>query len=213
MPRSTQTENPGRDYGGESAGERDARRRRQLLDAGVHLFGTVGFRATTVRSLCAEAHVAFRNFYDYFDSLEDVLIAVYKECNARLMGAVIEAVGPIKEGMEIDDAAARGLEAFFSTVEDRELARVVWFEVLGVSDEVDQVYHENLKVFAKYLESLIEAWRPNASTPERRELLAITAVGGLSNLAMVWAMDGYDHARSEVVATGQQLIVSVASGL
>jgi len=203
----------GRSYGGESAAERDARRKRQLLDAGFRCFGTAGFRATTVRTLCADAHVAYRNFYDHFDSLEDVLLAVYAECNERLMTAVVSAVGPIEEGMEIADAAARGLDAYFATVEDRPLARIVWFEVLGVSARVDVAYREVLRAFANYLEALTHAWRPGSSTPERRELLAITVVGGLSNLAMVWSLDGYEPARSEVVGAGQQLILSIGAGL
>jgi AcrR family transcriptional regulator len=205
--------NSARSYGGESAVERDDRRRRQLLDAGIRCFGTAGFRATTVRSLCAEAHVAYRNFYEYFGSMEDLLIAVYLECNEELMAAVVAAVGPIEEGMEIDAAAERGLNAFFSTVENRALARIIWFEVLGVSPEVDRTYIGNLKAFAKYLEDMIEAWRPGSSTPARRELLAISAIGGLSNLAMVWSASDYEHQRTEVVATGQQLILSIASGL
>jgi AcrR family transcriptional regulator len=53
----------GRSYGGESANDRLARRRRQLLDAGLELFGTTGYRATTVRQLCREARVSDRYFY------------------------------------------------------------------------------------------------------------------------------------------------------
>lgn len=207
------TETAGRSYGGESADERDDRRRRQLLDAGFRCFGTDGFRATTVRGLCADAHVAYRNFYDYFDSLEDVLLEVYRECNQRLMGAVVSAVGPIEEGTEIADAAARGMDAYFAIVEDRLLARIVWFEVLGVSDRVDRAYRDMLGAFAKYLETLVETWRPGSSTPIRRELLSVTAVGGLSHLAVVWTLDDYGQERSEVAAAGQQLILSIASGI
>ena len=65
----------GRTYGGESADDRLTRRRRQLLDAGLELFGTAGYRATTVRQLCREAKVSDRYFYEQFDSTEDLLLA------------------------------------------------------------------------------------------------------------------------------------------
>ncbi|MBJ7353180.1 MAG: helix-turn-helix transcriptional regulator, partial [Rhodococcus sp.] len=64
---STVSEAAGRAYGGESAADRDDRRRRQLLDAGLRVFGSVGYRAATVRGLCREAKIADRHFYQYFD--------------------------------------------------------------------------------------------------------------------------------------------------
>lgn len=106
----------GRTYAGESASDRAGRRRRQLLDAGLELFGTAGYRATTVRLLCREARVSDRYFYEQFDSTEDLLVAVYDECTARLEAAALTALGD-GDG-DVGDLARRGLDAFLALVEE-----------------------------------------------------------------------------------------------
>lgn len=97
----------GRTYGGESADDRLTRRRRQLLDAGLELFGTAGYRATTVRQLCREPKVSDRYFYEQFDSTEDLLLAVYDECTRALEEAALAALGD--RGDEVLDLGQRGL--------------------------------------------------------------------------------------------------------
>ena len=82
----------GRTYGGRSADERHALQRRRFLDAGLELFGTIGFRATTVRALCREAGLTDRYFYKNFDHMEACLIAVYTEAIAALERKVVAAL-------------------------------------------------------------------------------------------------------------------------
>ncbi len=82
---------PGRVYGGRSETERRADRRARLLDAGLDLFGTDGWTATTIERLCAAASVATRSFYEEFQGREDLLKAVYEQ----IMSGVLEHVLPL----------------------------------------------------------------------------------------------------------------------
>ena len=50
---------PRRGYGGRSAAERRAERRERLLAAGLELFGTRGYAATSIERLCAAASVSW----------------------------------------------------------------------------------------------------------------------------------------------------------
>lgn len=64
------------------------------MAAGLELFGTVGYRATTVRMLCKQAGLIDRYFYKNFTDTEDLLAAVYTESVDRIEAEVGEAIGP-----------------------------------------------------------------------------------------------------------------------
>lgn len=203
----------GRSYGGESATDRLARRRRQLLDAGLELFGTAGYRATTVRQLCREAKVSDRYFYEQFDSTEDLLLAVYDECTARLEEAAVAALGD--PGDAVQDLARRGLDAFLSVVEsDPRLARVVWFEVLGVSPRVESAYLARMQSFGHLMVAVVDRREGAADVPAvSRELMATTAVGAVTYTVMTWANAGFSPARDHVAATLARFLAGAASAL
>ena len=191
----------GRTYAGESATDRLARRRRQLLDAGLELFGTAGYRATTVRQLCREARVSDRYFYEHFDSTEDLLLAVYDQCTADLEQAALAAVGD-RHG-EVREVAHRGLDAFLAVVEsDPRLARVVWFEVLGVSPRVESAYLARMQSFGHLMVAVVADREGVPQVPAvSRELMATTAVGAVSYTVMTWANAHFAPPRGDVAET------------
>src|ERR1700761_6805201 len=71
------TKTEGRIYGGRSAPQRRAERRERLLDAALELYGTNGFRRTTIPMLCTASGVTARHFYEEFESREALLRALY----------------------------------------------------------------------------------------------------------------------------------------
>jgi AcrR family transcriptional regulator len=203
----------GRSYGGESATDRLARRRRQLLDAGLELFGTAGYRATTVRQLCREARVSDRYFYEQFDSTEDLLLAVYDECTAQLEEAALAGLGDRDDA--VPDLARRGLDAFLAVVEtDPRLARVVWFEVLGVSARVEAAYLARMQSFGHLMVAVVTERDGAADVPEAaRELMATTAVGAVTYTVMTWANAGFSPARDLVAETLARFLGGAATAL
>jgi AcrR family transcriptional regulator len=203
----------GRSYGGESATDRLARRRRQLLDAGLELFGTGGYRATTVRQLCREAKVSDRYFYEQFDSTEDLLLAVYDECTAELERAALAGIGD--RGGEVHEMAQRGLDAFLAVVEsDPRLARVVWFEVLGVSPRVEAAYLSRMQSFGHLMVGVVDGREGAAEVSEvARELVATTAVGAVSYTVMTWANAHFSPARDEVAGTLARFLAGATTAL
>ncbi len=202
----------GRTYGGESATDRLTRRRRQLLDAGLQLFGTAGYRATTVRQLCREAKVSDRYFYEQFDSTEDLLLAVYDECTGRLEEAAVSALGD-RDG-DVGELAHRGIDAFLAVVEsDPRLARVVWFEVLGVSSRVESTYLARMQSFGRLMLGVL-ADREAPVLPEAaRELLASTAVGAVSHTVVTWTSAGFVPERPVVSDALSRFLAGAAAAL
>ncbi len=56
-----------------------AQTREQILGAAMHLFATKGFGGVSVRMLAAEAGISVGLMYRHFESLEDVLTALFEE--------------------------------------------------------------------------------------------------------------------------------------
>lgn len=208
---TTDSETSGRAYGGESAEDRDERRRKQLLDAGLRVFGSVGYRAATVRGLCREAKVADRHFYQYFDRTEDLLLAVYGECIAHLTESISNALAGLGDGSDIGTVVGRGLDALFECVEDPHLARVVWIEVLGVSPSVERTYLSAMKNFGSLMLEYLRTFEPDLASGRDvdLDLLAAAAVGGISHTAMTWFASEYAAERQIVVATTAAFLSSI----
>lgn len=189
----------GRSYAGVAPEDRAARRRQQLLDAGLELFGTAGYRKTTVRQLCREARVADRYFYEEFPSTEDLLLAVYNGCLDRLQASVLAAVGDLDH--DVQTLARAGLTAFFREVEtDSRLARVVWFEVLGVSERVEDTHLRRTNEFGELLVALLsERGMLDTLDADDRRVVLSAVVGGISQVVLNWVNDGFHPARAKLV--------------
>lgn len=200
-------------YGGESAAQRLARQRAQFMTAGLELFGTVGYRATTVRTLCAQAGLIDRYFYKNFDDTEALLAAVYTESLDQLATTIVDAVTPVLASRDPDRAVEVGLDAFFRAFEEPRVARVCWLEVLGVSPRIDAMYTGRIQQFAELLLSVAEPVLPK-SRPVGIEarVIAIALIGAISEAAKFWLMSGYAANRKVLVsATAQVLRGTVGS--
>ena len=195
-----------RRYGGKTAQQRRAERREQLLDAGLELFGTVGFAATTIEALCAEARLNPRYFYEGFATREELLGAVYERHVATVAGAVMAA---------LDDAPAdplarleTGLRAFLDlTLADARAARVNYFEVIGVSRELERLRRDALRSYAAVIASEITALSDAAPiTVGDPHFTAVAVVGAVDGLVIdaLTGERGYD--REAIVNTLRELL-------
>ena len=75
---------PGRRYRGVSEAARQAERRQRFIEAGLTVFGSRGYHSSTVRSICSEAGLTERYFYESFANSEDLLCVVYEHVNQRI---------------------------------------------------------------------------------------------------------------------------------
>jgi AcrR family transcriptional regulator len=81
-----------RPYRGVSAIDRRDRRRQQLIDAGLELFGTRGIAAVGIVDVCAEAGLTKRYFYENFASIDTLADAVFEHVTGNLVAAVAPAI-------------------------------------------------------------------------------------------------------------------------
>lgn len=178
-----------RRYAGQAAGERRAERRRRLLDAGLELFGTDGYAATTIEALYSEARLAPRHFYEQFPNREALLRAVYDEA----MAAVTEAVAEARRTAP-DDVRGRVrviLEAFAGAMlGDPRRARIAYLEVPGTSRALERHAHGVVRGFATVVEEEAgRAVRRGLLRDRDFSLTAMLLVGGTNAILVDWLSD------------------------
>lgn len=164
--------------------ERDQQRREQLLDAGLQAFGTDGFAASAIESICAAAHVGTRSFYRYFDSKEDLLRGVYDRQIARVGTAITEALGRYPN--DADRRVRAGVRAFVvTTASDERAARVQLIEIVGVSERLEAHRRGVLRAFAVLIEQEYADLQRRGLIPFAMPPVACMALVGGSNEVMV----------------------------
>ncbi len=121
-------------YGGRSAEERQAERRRRFLDAALQLFGdSPGFRSTTVAGLSEAAGLSTRQFYEEFRTLEDVLAALHLQVNDWAETAASAALAEARD-LPLAERATAVFRAYAANVTcDPRRIRITFVEIIGVS--------------------------------------------------------------------------------
>jgi len=204
----------GRAYAGESQAERVARRRQRFLDAGLAVFGTTGYRTATVRQLCRQAELTDRYFYESFDSLEDLLVAVYERQFEHLQHAVWQALQGASPVGDFMGAVEHALMALFDMAADPRVARVCWLEVLGVSARVDVVYTRTIERFAELVVSFARTRFTTLALSEgESRMLGIALIGAVSQPVTHWFLGGYREDRAAMVAATSRVFRGVIEGL
>lgn len=148
-----------RSYGGVSSEARDKLRRESLIVAGIDGFGTSGYAATTIESLCSAARVSTRDFYNYFATKEDLMLGVYDHISAESMQRVGRAVAQATQ----NDADARGTiragigEFAHSMSDDERWGRINFIEIVGISTRVESRRREVIRGFGELVAAVSDA--------------------------------------------------------
>jgi AcrR family transcriptional regulator len=175
---------PGRIYAGRSADERRAERRERLLDAGLELFGTLGFHKTTIPMLCTASGVTARHFYDEFASRELLLRSVYDRIATAVFERVIAALRARDKGVrerihDSNDAYFRYLTS------DPRLARIYTIEAVGMHAELEQHRRTKREAFVK---KLTKATQRLDDRGVDSRLLSAALAGAAHDLLLEWVL-------------------------
>jgi AcrR family transcriptional regulator len=115
------------------ADARTAERRALLLDVGFDLIGTEGTARTTVRKVCELARLNPRYFYESFEDLDALLVAIFERTAEHAVAAMVAAVGPVFEEGADNEAILRVAiaAAIRHVIEDPRRTRVLFMEGLN----------------------------------------------------------------------------------
>ncbi|TML08413.1 MAG: TetR/AcrR family transcriptional regulator [Actinobacteria bacterium] len=198
-------------YGGQSADERTEARRQRLMDAALELMGTEGWPGTSVRAVCREAALTPRFFYESFEDLDALAVAVFDDIAVRATAAILEAV----HGAPAEPAAqARAAIATFvdQLTGDPRRARVAFAEALG-NEALARRRLQAMRAMAQLIAAHGRA--AYGAPPEADTLVEITAsllAGGIAELLIAWLDGAIDATRDELVADCAALFMVTAEG-
>jgi AcrR family transcriptional regulator len=188
-------------YGGKTAEERQAERRRRFLDAALQLFGdTPGYRSTTVAALSEAAGLSTRQFYEEFRTLEDVLAALHLQVNAWAEEAVVAAVagaGPLP----LAERAAAIFRAYAANVTgDPRRVRITFVEIIGVSPRLEE---QRLSRRSRWVDLVCAeaaaAVARGEAAPRDYRIAATAFIGSVNGLLHDWNAGWVDATLDEVV--------------
>ena len=181
-------------YGGISADERRAQRRRQLIEAAVRVYGERGYHNSSVKAVCEAAGLTERYFYENFSGSEALLVTAFQAVQALLT----EAMAASAKDLPVGALKVRAmLETYYSALMAEPVAaRVFLTEVAGVSRAANEVVKTWRLMIADMLQA---AWQGEPAPGD--SLLKIGVMGAVIDIAAAWVLEGYAHPLAEVVDT------------
>jgi AcrR family transcriptional regulator len=200
-----------RDYGGISAADRRAERRRKLLAAGRQIWGESGITEVTVRGVCSAAGLIPRYFYEQFPNREALLFAVADDVRDQLLEALVAA--GLDDPGSLTDKLRSALTAFLDIIAaDPHIHRIATSDltsVPGLTEHRRQVLDILAELVIRYAPEVLGAGTPN-HTELRRS--ALFMVGGVNQIIEAWLGDPKETT-AELAAIGADLCVAVVRGI
>lgn len=174
-----------RSYGGESAAQRAARRKEELLETALDLVAADGRSGLNIDAVCVAAGLNKRYFYESFSSLDDL----FEQLMTRLCGRAIDAaISTLPRGAAGPDAARTAVSAFISYLTDDPRRGRVLFGQLPPGDAAarsrDEAIRQITTIVATYGSEIYDM-----KSDERVGIAAAVMVGGTSQAVLDW-IDG-----------------------
>lgn len=206
MPSQTSARTPSR-WNGLTTEERQRERRQLLIDAAFDLLATEGSSGTTVRAVCSAARLNPRYFYESFDELDELVVAVYDHVIDLLRTQVVQALD------EAGDDLVKAVRAVVRTLVDfvdgdRRMGRVLYVEALG-NEALNVRRMQTGFDLVDILQQDVERRRGTKGSQQLERMAAAMLVGGSSEILAAWLDGRIEMTRDEVVEDMTQLFLAV----
>jgi AcrR family transcriptional regulator len=207
LPTSASTRKPTR-WVGLSPEDRVVERRELLLDAAFELLGTEGAAGTSVRAVCQRARLNPRYFYESFDDLDGLVVAVYERLVTELATIVFQAV--TDAGPEPRAQFRATLEAIVDFVDaDRRRGRVLYIE--GIGNEA--LNRRRIDTAHQLVAAVEQHGRDSHGTIPAADpiggLAAAMLVGGAGELVVAWLEGRIVVTRDQLIDDATELFLAI----
>jgi TetR/AcrR family fatty acid metabolism transcriptional regulator len=182
-------------------------KRRQILDAAIHVFARQGFHSTRVADIADEAGVAYGLVYHYFKSKDEVLNELFSERWSLLLAAIDDA--------DRSEATPRAkLEAVAGFIVDSyrhnpELMKVIIVEVTRAANSFGRTHLPEIRRAYQSIAGIVAGGQAQGAF--RRDIDPVFAsmsfYGAIEQLLSGWIFDlipagdgDFDQAKTLVVA-------------
>jgi AcrR family transcriptional regulator len=208
LPTSSPTPRKPTRWVGLPAEDRRAERRTLLLDAAFELLGSEGWAGTTVRAVCHQARLNPRYFYESFDDLDALIVAVYDRLVEELRAKVVEAVEAAADEPRAQIRAS--LETLLRFVdEDSRRGRVLYVEALGNEKLNRRRIDTGLALVGLVEQSGIDRHGAPRTGERIGRLTAAIIVGGAAELVVAWLDGRLDVDRDLLIDDATELFLAL----
>jgi AcrR family transcriptional regulator len=202
--------------------ERQAERRAQVLDAAYELLGTTGLAGTTVRGVCEAARLNPRYFYESFDDLDALLVAVFDRTSSEALAVMLDAVaaaaaagaaGEGGEGAEPDplELTRAAIGSFIRHVtDDPRRARVLFVEGLG-NEAMGRRRLAAMRGLAEMIGADVAEAQGTGPLDPIVPIAANLLVGGMAELLIIWLHGGLDVPIEQFIDDASALFVATGA--
>jgi AcrR family transcriptional regulator len=179
------------------------------MDAAFTLLGTAGWSGTSVRAVCQRAELNPRYFYESFDDLDALVLAVYDRVIEEMTASVLAAID------SSPDAPAEQLRAIVAATvafmdDDRRRARIVYVEALG-----NEALNRRRIDTGHEIVAFVQAFgRERRGLPPVDDHLGAVAasilVGGFSEVLVAWLEGRLPLSREQLIDDATALFLALA---
>lgn len=192
-----------RPYRGSSAETRRLERRERLLDAARQIFGVRGFHASTVRSICEEAGLTERYFYESFENSEALFIAMHRRTSDHILTEITIA-GDRCAGGATEKLNAILIAYYEDIRRDPVSARLFAVDAGYISPEAKHVCASWRATFGLLLSRTL-----NAGGQPPDPILRSAVVRALLGIGVDWMEDSFSTPLTQVVQAGTTIALAL----
>ena len=202
---------PERAYRGVGIAQRKAERRARLIQAAIRCFGRDGYHASTLKSLCAEAGLTERYFYESFANFDELLCSCYQHAAETIFGIVSADIASAQPDPMSRLRAA--LQSYFKVIaDDPARARLTLIEIVGASDNANQAYRAQLAITVDVIRlEIFKELPPNPGNGLSLQVLATAMMGSAYQLAKEWVLSDFKLPRATLVRNLEAVAAGIVS--
>ena len=188
---------------------RTAERRQRLLDTAIELLSSEGLSGTTVRAVCARAGLHSRYFYESFEDIDTLLVAVFDQLSAAFLAEVTAASDEAADDPKLRLQAAVQKSAEI-VIRQTHLVRILTVEAIG-NERLNRRRIQMLHEIANMIEQ--DAYRVYGSPPQGEQIGALSArflAAGFSELLVAWVQGEIEGDVQQLAADASELMLAVS---
>jgi AcrR family transcriptional regulator len=176
--------------------DRQARRRDELVAAGVQLLGEKSGPAVTVRAACRQAGLTERYFYESFADRDEFVRAVYDDVCTRAMSTLMSARTP-----------REAVERFVALMVDDPVRG----RVLLLAPAVEPVLVRSGAEWMPNFIDLLQRKLTEIGDPVRQKMIATGLIGGLTTLFTAYLEGRLEATREQFIDYCVEMLLSRAT--
>lgn len=172
-------------YGGQTQEERKAKRRRQLLDAALEVFGTEGVANATARGVCVAANLTPRYLYEEFENLDQLARELYTELAGQTVELLVTAIAQ-HEG-DVPAMVDAGFRAGLDFVKANPHRAAVMFTESQASGPLAQERVRQTKTIIDLIGGYgMAAYGDHLAASSISQVTSVLLAGGISEIISSW---------------------------